>query len=193
MKSPWPKRFVASERELGLRELGVELWTCPHCKRSGTLIGHGYLRGYTERGQALVARGRRVFCSNRGRRSGCGRTLSVKLATVLSGFVVRTLTLFRFASAVAGGLTRRAAWLSAAAGALSMSSGYRLWQRLSIAQSSLRARLCREAPPPESTAREPVAALLAHLAVVVGGYGAATGLDPFGAFQSHFEQGLVDR
>lgn len=193
MKSAWPKRFVGSERELGLRELGVELWTCPHCKRSGTLIGHGHLRGYAERGQEREVRGRRLFCSNRGRRAGCGRTLSVKLATVLSGFVVRTLTLFRFASAVLAGLTRRAAWLGAAAGALSLSSGYRLWRRLSATQSLLRARLCREAPPPPSTAQEPMAVLLAHLEVVVGECTATACLDPFAAFQSAFGRGLLDR
>lgn len=45
------------------------------------------------------------------------------LSTVLCGFVVRTLTLLRFASAVLGGLTRRSAWLGAAAGAFSLSSG----------------------------------------------------------------------
>jgi hypothetical protein len=182
-------RFVASERELGLRELGVELWTCPHCKRSGTLIGHGYLRGYAER----VVRGRRLFCSNRGRRPGCGRTLSVKLATVVSGFAVRTVTLFRYASAVVAGQTRRAAWLSTAAGAMSLSSGYRLWRRLSAAQSALRARLCREAPAPASRAREPLAALVAHTSSVVGAVATAAGLDLFAAFQSRFGQGFFDR
>jgi hypothetical protein len=72
----------------------------------------------------------------------------VKLATVLSGFVVRTLTLYQLARAVLSGLTRRAAWLSAAAGMLSLSTGYRLWRRLSAAQSALRARLCSEASAP---------------------------------------------
>jgi len=47
--------------------------------------------------------------------------------SVLLGFVVRTLTLFRFAQAVLGGLTRRAAWLREASGAFALSSGYRLW------------------------------------------------------------------
>lgn len=45
------------------------------------------------------------------------------LMTVLGGFVVRTLTLFCFAQAVLGGLTRRAAWLREVGGAFSLSSG----------------------------------------------------------------------
>ncbi len=116
----------------------------------------------------------------------------MKLATVVSGFVVRTLTLFRFASAVVRGLTRRAAWLCAAGGALSLSSGYRLFRRLSGAQSALRARLCREAPTPTSAAREPVAQLLAHLGIVLGGRAGAD-IDLFSAFQTGFGRGLFDR
>jgi hypothetical protein len=121
---------------------------------------------------------------------GCGRTFSVKLSTVLSGFVVRTLTLFCFATAVLGGLTRRAAWLTAACGALSLSSGYRLWRRLNTAQSALRARLCREVPAPASTARESLAELVAHLALAAGA--AAATVDVFAAFQERYEQGLFD-
>jgi hypothetical protein len=191
LKKALPVRFVASERQLDLRALGIELWACPHCNKSGTLIGHGYLRGYAERGQERMVRGRRLFCSDRHRRPGCGRTFSVKLSTVIAGFVVRTLTLFRFASAVLGGLTRRAAWLCAAGGALSLSSGYRLWRRLSAAQSALRARLCREAPAPASSAREPLAQLFAHLAVVGAGV-AGTDSDLFATFQLSLERGLFD-
>jgi len=136
-----------------------------------------------------VVRGRRVFCSNRGQRPGCGRTFSVLLSTVLSCFVVRTLTLFCFATAVLGGLTRRAAWLREAQGALSLSSGYRLWRRLCSAQSTLRSRLCRTAPPPESTAREPLAQLMQHARLVV----CESEADPFSALQIRLQQGLLAR
>lgn len=111
------------------------------------------------------------------------------LSTVLSGFVVRTLTLFCFAAAVVGGLTRRAAWLREAQGALSLSSGYRLWRRLSAAQSTLRSRLCRVAAPPESTARESLAQLLQHARLVVG----ESEADPFSALQIRLQQGLLAR
>jgi hypothetical protein len=117
----------------------------------------------------------------------------VKLSTVLAGFVVRTLTLFRFASSVLDGLTRRAAWLAAAGGTFSLSSGYRLWRRLCVAQSALRARLCREAPAPASSAREPLAQLLLHLALVVGAGVAGAELDLFAAFQLCLEWGFFNR
>jgi len=135
---------------------GIKVVACPHCRRCGALIGHGFLRGYAERSSEQAVRGRRFFCSNRAQRPGCGRTFSVALMTVLSGFVVRTLTLLCFAQSVLGGLTRRAAWLRNASGAFSLSNGYRLWRRLQEAQSALRARLCRQAPAPGCASREPL-------------------------------------
>lgn len=168
---------------------GLKLAQCPHCRHTGALIGHSLLRGYAEHGSEVEVRGRRVFCSNRGLRPGCGRTFSVLLSTVLWGFVVRTLTLFCFATAVLSGLTRRAAWLRVAQGALSLSSGYRLWRRLREAQSTLRGRLWREAPPPDSAAREPLAQLMEHLRLVVG----QSEADPFSALQDRLQQGLLTR
>lgn len=180
---------MTDEAALGEALLGIKLTTCPHCQRIGALIGHGLLRGYAERSSEVVARGRRFFCSNRGRRPGCGRTFSVKLHVVFAGFVVRTLTLWRFAQAVLSGLTRRAAWLRAAQSTLSLSSAYRLWRRLRTAQSALRARLCREAAAPTCGAREPLAQLVAHLALVLGDERA----DLLAAYQSRMQRGLFDR
>ena len=182
------QRFVSDETALAEALHGIKLWSCPHCRQSGTLIGHGFVRGYAERGSGLVVRGRRFFCSDRGQRPGCGRTLSVMLQTVLTGFVVRTLTLYCFVQAVQSGLTRRAGWRRAAQGALSLSSGYRLWRRLCAGQSALRARLCRESPAPPSNAREPLAQLCAHLRLVIG-EGVS---DLFSAFQLRFGRGLFD-
>lgn len=145
-----------------------------------------------ERGSEVVVRGRRIYCSNRGQRPGCGRTFSVLLSTVLAGFVVRTATLFRFASAVLGGLTRRSAWLSTVAGALSMTSGYRLWHRLHGAQSWLRARLWGEKPAPTCAAREPLAQLWAHASVVVDAAETAE-TDLLQALQLRLQRGILER
>jgi hypothetical protein len=168
--------------------LDIKLVACPHCRRSGTLIGHGFLRGYAERGSSQVVRGRRFFCSNRGLRQGCGRTFSVALMTVLGGFIVRTLTLFCFAQAVLGGLTRRAAWLREASGAFALTSGYRLWRRLQGAQSALRSHLSREAPAPLCAAREPLEQLLTHFARALGD----TEPDLFAAYQTGSQRAIFE-
>lgn len=188
MRPLGPPRFADSDVALGAVLEGIKLIACPHCRRTGALIGHGFLRGYAERGSEIVVRGRRFFCSNRGRQRGCGRTFSVKLSTVVAGFLVRTLTLWVFLQLVLSGLSRRTAWLRAAGGALSLSSGYRLWQRLCEAQSALRARLCREATAPPSTAREPLAQLWAHLRVVIG----SGKTELLSGFQGRLQRGLFD-
>ena len=189
MVSPYrAPRFARDEPALADVLLGIKLVACPHCRRSGALIGHGFLRGYAERNSGEVVRGRRFFCSNRSLRLGCGRTFSVALMTVLGRFVVRTLTLFCFAQAVLGGLTRRAAWLREASGAFALSSGYRLWRRLQGAQSGLRSRLSREAPAPLCAAREPLAQLLAHFGAVLG----EAESDLFAVFQAHTQCALFE-
>jgi hypothetical protein len=180
-------RFVEDPISLDGLRLTLKLVTCPHCRRAGALIGHGFLHGYAEQSSEVGLRGRRFFCSNRGRRPGCGRTFSVALSTVLAGFVIRTITLFSFVTAVLGGKSRRAAWLDTAGSAFSLSTGYRLWRRLREAQSRVRACLCREAPPPVCASREPLAQLLEHLGVVVG----ATKLDGFAGFQAHTQEHLL--
>lgn len=157
-----PVRFVSGQVVPEPVELGVKLWACPHCRQMGTLIGHGLVRGYTDCGPAQTVRGRRLFCSNRHRRRGCGRTFPVRLASVLAGFVIRTLTLFCFVEKVLSGMTRKAAWQATTRGALSLTSGYRLWRRLMREQSALRVQLCRESAPPACSHPEPLAVLLAH-------------------------------
>jgi hypothetical protein len=186
-----PARFVADQIALDGVLLDAKLMSCPHCRVTGMLIGHGLLRGYAERSSELVVRGRRIFCSNRGRKSGCGRTFSVILSTVLSGFVVRTLTLFTFVQAVLTGLSRRAAWLSEVASAFSLSSGYRVWRRLASAQAALRSWLSRQVPAPTCTSHEPLAALLAHLGASLRATDDDAPRDLFATFQRRTGRALL--
>src|SRR5688572_3564232 len=46
---------------------------------------------------------------------------------------------------------------------LSLRTGYRLWERLVAAQSSIRSALCDLAAPPATTDERPIAHTLAHL------------------------------
>lgn len=155
------RRFVRDEAELERWLLTAKLEACPHCGCVGALNAHGWLRGYSELGSERVVRGRRVFCSNRHRRPGCGRTFSVLLCGVLGGFVVGAETLSRFATAVLSGASRKAAWERL--GKLSVHSGYRLWHRLARAQPHIRTALLGVCPPPACDDREPLAQLMAHL------------------------------
>lgn len=164
---PWCPRFAACSGALDQVLLDAKQHACPHCGRVGTLIGHGLLWGYAEQGSERVVRGRRLLCTARGRRAGCGRAWSVRLSSVMAAFCARARPLSGLLTAIVGGARLRAAWTSLAPG-LSLRSGYRLWQRLRCAQSHLRTTLCSMCPPPISDATEPLAQLLSHLQYASG-------------------------
>jgi hypothetical protein len=89
------KRFALDVVTLDAHFDRLKLLRCPHCGAQGMLIRHGFLRGYNERTSDRDTRGRRAFCSNRNRRTGCGRTFSVSFADVFPGFIVTALTLWK--------------------------------------------------------------------------------------------------
>jgi hypothetical protein len=183
-------RFVPDADALDGVLVEVKQTACPHCHRTGMLVGHGLLTGYTERGNDRAIRGRRLLCSARFRRSGCGRTFSVLLATVIARFTARSPTLSALLEAVVGGLNRKAAWerMQRSAGdgpGLSLRSGYRLWARLLAAQSRIRTALAGLLSPPATTDGRPIAQMLAHLRHALGGRGCL-----LAGFQVAFQQGV---
>lgn len=160
--------FVRDRQTLDQLLARANQTACPLCRRVGTLVGHGLLMGYGESGSGREVRGRRFLCSARFRRSGCGRTFSILIASVIAGFTVRTPTLSALLDAVVGGITRKAAWervqsVVSERPRLSLRSGYRLWDRLVAAQSSIRTALCELALPPPASDERPIAHTLAHL------------------------------
>ncbi len=185
MRYPKGKKYLSTEAEQYQFLLGIKWILCPHCGRVGYLNGHGFLRGYAEDGQAMVMRGRRFFCSNRYRSQGCGGTFSVLLADMLVGFMVRTRTLFAFLKGVADGLSRKAAWESAAP-TFTLEGAYRLWRKLGEALPHIRTLLSRQRPPPASASAEPLVQMLEHL---LGVFPSAD--CPFASFQAHFQVPLL--
>lgn len=145
----------------------LKLTPCPHCKVVGTLIRHGVLRGYDEGSpRRRTVRARRVFCSNRHRRPGCGRTTSVWLADKVRRLSLTTRALGRFLrNAVAGGIA--AAVRAVADCQRSDRTWQRIWRRFDLGQSRIRTALLACRPPPDAPAgpaRRPAAAqVLAHL------------------------------
>lgn len=180
-----PPKFVSSIDQLAECLRVAKLHQCPHCKRCGTLIGHGFLRGYAEHSSERIIRGRRLFCSDRFLQRGCGRTVAILLDTVLRTFSVRAATLFGLAVSVVAGHSIRTAWQFACR-MFSLSSAYRLWQRLLDAQSKWRTQLLTVCPPPLSQASQPIAQLLEHFRVAFMPYEC-----PFSAFQSQLQSPVV--
>jgi len=147
-----PPRYVPDEAALARLGDQAKRWACPHCRRQGTLNAHGALRGVAEAAPGKDARrGRRFFCSDRGRRPGCGRTCSVLLAQMLRGASVRTGSLWRLCRARLAGLGSLAAWEQARTG-FSLESAHRWWRRWRQAGPALRTHLWRGREPPDSLA-----------------------------------------
>lgn len=91
------KRFCSCEEDLKRFHFQLKQTLCPYCKSIGFLNLHGYLRGYDEHDCCkMVVRGRRIFCNNRGRRTGCGRTFSILAAQIIKKFLTSAKSFWRF-------------------------------------------------------------------------------------------------
>jgi hypothetical protein len=143
----------------------LKLMPCPHCQVVGTLNQHGFLRGFDDSSPPRrTVRARRIFCSNRHARPGCGRTFSIWLADQIRRLSLTTRALWRFLQLAVAGSIRAA--VRAAAGHLSARTWQRIWKRFDLGQSQIRTALSRQCPPPElpaAPARRPAAQVLAHL------------------------------
>jgi len=166
--------FCRSEKEWSTIAEHLKQTPCPHCKTVGTLIRHGYLRGYDEcNSPRKTVRARRIFCSNRNRRRGCGRTFSVWLADKIRRLSLTTRALWRFlkgavAGSIAGSIA--AAIRVVADCRRSDRTWQRIWKRFDLGQSKIRTALSAWGPPPELPARlpaqpwrRPATQVLAHL------------------------------
>ena len=155
--------FYRSAEEWGAIVERLKWTPCPHCKVVGTLIRHGFLYGFDESSpQRKTLRARRIFCSNRHARYGCGRTFSVWLADKVRRLSLTTGGLWRFLQrAVADGI--RAA-LRGNDCHLSDRTLLRIWKRFRHGQSNIRTALFGRCPPPELPAEcRPAAQVLVHL------------------------------
>jgi hypothetical protein len=180
-------RFYRSQAGFDQIHLRLKQHHCPHCRVTGTLILHGYLRGYDlKKINKKIIRGRRVFCSNRNRRRGCGRTWSVMLATMLKGFIVQTSHLWGFLKNIAKGMNVFQAF-SIRDIPLSPTSIYRLYKRLYENQPHIRSRLAgRLAPPRDVRHANPLVKTILHM-----GSAFKRNSDPPATFQYIFQRSFL--
>lgn len=176
-------RFVSGISAFQSLAENAKAFACRHCGRVGTLIGHGYLRGYDEQSSARQLRAKRVFCSNRGHRRGCGRTDSSFLRLFVPYFTITTLTLWSLFSRVSEGLS---VFDSSAGSAFPLCprSAYRLAVRLKRARLTWRSWLATQGCTLSSTANLPLAQLHEQLQT-------AFGLQPFSAWQLQVQLSLL--
>jgi hypothetical protein len=172
-------KICRSEEEVEAVFGKLKITACPHCKQVGSLIRHGVLRGYDQeqlRGKTI--RARRVFCSNRSRATGCGRTFSVWAANKIKRLFLNADCLWEFLRQAALTGNKRQAFRSLE-NRLSESAAYRIWKRFERAQSAIRTALATLRKPPEIASRQPAQLTLAHLEAAFDQHP----LNPIAAFQ----------
>jgi hypothetical protein len=157
--------FYRNEAEWTAIVERLKLTPCPHCLSVGTLIRHGILSGFDDSGSRRTVRARRIFCSNRHRRRGCGRTVSVWFAEKIRRLSLTTRTVWAFLKRVVEGSLAVA--IRATNFPRSDRTFRRIWNRFQRNQSAIRTALLNRAPPPDwpaaSYARPTQAQVLAHL------------------------------
>ena len=140
--------FFRSDQEWTAITERLKQTPCPHCKVVGTLIRHDCLYGYDENNpKRKTLRARRIFCSNRKARCGCGRTVSVWLVDKIRRLSLTTGCLWRFLQLAATGCIVAA--IRAADCQLSDRTLQRIWKRFDLGQSKIRTALSGRCPPPE--------------------------------------------
>lgn len=147
---------------------------------------HSFLRGNDpDKPGGRTVRGQRVFCSNRGQRGGCGRTFSLLLADVLPRHTFTAARVWPWLVELLAGLSVKAAAEKLRL-PFALESVYRFGRKLRQRLDDLRARLCREQPPPASDQVVPLLHTVEHLRSVFAGE-----VCPPAAFQLRFQQSFV--
>lgn len=75
---------------------------CRHCSKSDQWVSHGYIYKIDPKEKPV---GKRILCTNRYGKQGCGRTRALSLANTLPGHRYDTSQLMRFICALLAGLS----------------------------------------------------------------------------------------
>ena len=137
--------------------------SCVHCLRMGTLNRHDRVYGNDPAAaDKQTKRGRRVWCSNRGRRGGCGRTMAVLFVWVLPRHSLTATRLGEVLGHLCAGMSIQAAWARSGHG-VPLQSLYHLLQRFRTRLDAVRTALLGRCQPPCSKHRAPLRQTAEHL------------------------------
>jgi hypothetical protein len=179
--------FVEDDSALERQLVALKGRRCPYCETCGTLNRHSRRVGNDPQcvaGQSV--RGRRVFCSNRSRRAGCGRTFAILLCRILPRHTVTAPLVWKVASAVLAGSSIKAAW-EASGVLLALETFYHFFQRFRRRLAALRTALFGLGRPPAGCATtDPLVQTLEHFRRAFGSHEC-----PLAAFQSRFQRPLM--
>ena len=180
-------QICSSQCEFNDFYANLKIAQCPHCKTVGYLIKHGFLRGYSSQHQLeKTVRATRVFCSNRNRAAGCGKTFSVWMADQVKHLFLSAESLWQFLSTAAETGNKLKAFQQLKSG-LSDSSAYHIWRRFQNSLTTIRTALSELCQPPSSDSDCPAKQTLLHLRQAFKEHP----LSPIAAFAATFKRFLI--
>ena len=140
--------YYASLQAIERHTMQLDLARCAHCQREHQLVSHGFIHKKRV-GGAPEAVGKRVFCSNRNRRTGCGRTMQLYLAAAVRYLHHAGNAVVAFVLSLSTGMSIQQAY-TCATGIATPRHAYRWLDRLCAQLSSYRALAQR--PPLQASA-----------------------------------------
>jgi hypothetical protein len=175
--------FCARPRRVEDAAFSLKQQRCPRCGKIETLNRHSVLRGNDPaQASGQCVRGRRVFCSNRGQRGGCGKTFSIVLSDILPRHTLTASLVWQWLLKLLEGFSLKAAAEKMKL-PFALETVYRLRRQLHRQLDRLRPRLCREQSPPVSARAEPLLQTAEHLRLVF-----PQSVCPPADFQLHFQR-----
>ncbi len=137
------KRFYPDFESIDLFTLSLDFHQneleCAHCSKHDQFVSHGII--YKQRSSTFAEKvGKRIFCSDRYGRSGCGRTVQLYVAAEIPCFRYGAAQLFIFISALLAKQTLPEAYYQAT-GQLEFRNAWRWLNRLMLKLSEYRSFL----------------------------------------------------
>ena len=126
-----------------------------------------------------------MFCSNRGRRGGCGRTFAIFFASVFPRHSLTAALWSDLLRAMLVGTAVKTAWENLHP-VFSLEAAYRLVRRTRARLAFLRPLLGRTLSPPPSPQADPLLQTFEHLQLIFGAEH-----DLAAVFQMHFQRPLL--
>lgn len=156
-------RFVRDEQELAEVLENLKQERCVHCRRTGTLNRHDHVQSNDlDCADKQTVRGRRVWCSNRGRRGGCGRTMLIVFARLLPRHSINATMLGQLLKRLCAGGSIKSAWERCRL-PVDLQSVYHLLQRFREQLAGVRGALLSRSTPPDSAQSDPLRSTAEHL------------------------------
>ncbi len=177
------KQFYKTQEEFDNFHARLKLHPCPHCHHIGYLILHGCLYGFTESDTSgQIKKGHRIFCSNKKKRDGCGRTFSIRMAEFIKNHIVSAKTVSDFLDNIKDD-TSCAQANRDSGNKMKNSTVYRIFNKFKYHQVRIRTFLAGLRPPPRlKHVKDAAIQTILHLWAVFDGYPC-----PVSQFQYYFQ------